>query len=119
LRVLNQLGVCRESVRRVVDPSVSKRASRKPLSIEYGTYKTVKARFWPWLVGKSPDNLLSCSLRGVLDQLGVCRESVRRVVDRVRLPVPKSHFTTPSTSKVVFHSGNTPKVLGIGALAGR
>ena len=23
-----------------------------PLSLEYGTYKTVKARFWPWLSGK-------------------------------------------------------------------
>ena len=27
-----------------------------------GTYKTVRARFWPWLSGKSPYNLLSCSL---------------------------------------------------------
>ena len=23
-----------------------------PLSGEHGTYKTVKARFWPWLLGK-------------------------------------------------------------------
>jgi len=27
-----------------------------PLSSEYGTYKTVKAIFWPCLVGKSPEN---------------------------------------------------------------
>jgi len=33
-----------------------------PLSSEYGTYKTVKARFWPWFSGKDPLNLVSCSL---------------------------------------------------------
>ena len=27
-------------------------SSRGPLSSEYGTYKTVTARFWPWLSGK-------------------------------------------------------------------
>ena len=30
-----------------------------PLSREYGTYKTVKIRGWPWLSGKSPENV-SC-----------------------------------------------------------
>jgi hypothetical protein len=29
------------------------------------------------------------------------------------------HFTTPSTSGVDYHQGNTPKVLGIGAIPGR
>ena len=27
-----------------------------------GAYKPVKARFWPWLSGKSPENLETCSL---------------------------------------------------------
>ena len=33
----------------------------RPLSCEYGTYKRVKARFWPQLSGRLPENLLSCS----------------------------------------------------------
>ena len=28
--------------------------SERPMSSEYDTYKRVKARFWPWLLGKSP-----------------------------------------------------------------
>jgi len=28
-----------------------------PLSSEYGTFITLKARFWPWLSGKGPENL--------------------------------------------------------------
>ena len=31
-----------------------------PLSGERGTYKTVKARFWPWLSGQRRQNLSSC-----------------------------------------------------------
>jgi hypothetical protein len=29
-----------------------------PLSSEYGIYKTVKAIFWPWLSGESPQNVI-------------------------------------------------------------
>ena len=32
----------------------------RPLPSECGTYKTVQARFWPWLSAKSPENMLSC-----------------------------------------------------------
>ena len=28
--------------------------NEEPLPSKYGTYKTVKARFWPWLSNKSP-----------------------------------------------------------------
>ena len=33
--------------------------------VELGTHKTVTARFWPLLSGKSPQNLSSCSLGGL------------------------------------------------------
>jgi len=33
--------------------------SPRSLSSEHGTYQTVKTRFWPWLSGKSPSNVLS------------------------------------------------------------
>ena len=33
-----------------------------PLSSKHGTLKTIEARFWPWLSGKSPQTLSSCSL---------------------------------------------------------
>ena len=35
-----------------------------PMSSEYGTHTTIKARLWPWLAGKRPWNLLKmlCSL---------------------------------------------------------
>ena len=36
--------------------------SSQPLSREYGTCKTVKARFWPELPGKSPEKKKGCSL---------------------------------------------------------
>jgi len=29
---------------------------------EHGTHETVKARFWPWLSGNSPQNRVRCSL---------------------------------------------------------
>ena len=35
---------------------------QRPLSSEHGACKSVRAKFWPWLPGKSPENLSSCSL---------------------------------------------------------
>jgi len=51
-----------------------------PLSSGCGTYKTVTARFWPWLEGKSPENVSSCSLLARKRCMGWARK-----VD-VRLP---------------------------------
>jgi len=34
---------------------------RRPLSSEYGTHKTVKISFRPWLSCKSPSNVSRCS----------------------------------------------------------
>ena len=48
--------------RKGVPSSIFSEAFAVPVSSEYGTYKTVKARFWSWLAGKSPQNVLSCSL---------------------------------------------------------
>jgi len=51
-----------------------------------GTYKTVEARFWPWLSGESPHSVLSCSLfarkwwRGSLLPRELLRRSYRQVL---------------------------------------
>ena len=56
-----------------------------PLPSEYGTHKTVNARFWPWLSGKSPSNLLRCSL---FDQVKPIAENTAAAHDQhYELPV--------------------------------
>jgi hypothetical protein len=54
---LMESGTCAGAVLKV-GPAVD----RESLSSEYGTYETVKARFWPWLSGETPQTLLSGSL---------------------------------------------------------
>ena len=41
-------------------PAANRHALTMPS--EYGTFKTVKARFGPWLYGRSPQNVLGCTL---------------------------------------------------------
>ena len=52
-----------------------------PLSSEYGTYKTVKAGFWPSLAGQSPPNQLSlfAQKRGNILGSGGAEVFIRRV----------------------------------------
>jgi len=66
-----------------------KRCGSYPLSSEYGTYKTVKARFWPWLSGKCPQNLSSCS---VLLDSGNPKHDAGAVLGGVKVnPRPENH----------------------------
>jgi len=63
------------------------------LSSEYGTYTTVKARFWAWLVGKSPEPFSSCSLgRGV---------TTRRVLANTTAPARSPYLRIKD---FVYHS---------------
>ena len=39
-----------------------------PLSSEYGIYKAVKARFWPWLSGKNAQNFSGKSPQNLSDK---------------------------------------------------
>ena len=57
-----------------------------PPSSKYGTCKTVMARFWPRLAGKSPENRFSCSLFGRTRTWWRARLRSR---SRARLPPPE------------------------------
>ena len=39
------------------------------LSSEYGTYKTVKVKFWSWLAGRGPFNIVSFTFGSGEDRL--------------------------------------------------
>ena len=49
----------------------------QPLSSEYGTYKTVKTKFWTWLSNESPEKLLKYSLVARKRNHIVCARSTR------------------------------------------
>ena len=70
--------------------------SISPLSTKFGTCKTVTARFWPWLSGKSPQNRLSCSFfaRGTREGLGSHAEG-GSVGDGAALREPRQHDPVP------------------------
>ena len=77
------------------------------VSSEYGTYTTVKARFWQWLSGDRPRNLLSCSpfarKRTVARPMGP-----RVVLGEIDLagygPVSSIHVLKPQTYRRLCYS---------------
>ena len=58
----------------------SKWRAKEIWSSECGAYMTVKARLWPWPLGKSPSNVLWCSL------FEAAREGIRGSADGVAVP---------------------------------
>ena len=50
----------------------------RPLSSEHGTHKTVKARFWPWLSGTSPQN--------IFEFFPICSEAARSTQTELSFP---------------------------------
>ena len=55
--------------------------SRLPPSSEYGTCKTVTARFWPWLSGQSPYNLSRHAIFA-RERQSTCRSPAKSLVRR-------------------------------------
>ena len=64
----------------------------RPLSSEYGTHKTVTAKFWPWLSGQSPPKLLKvCPL---LSEAVLCTRTT--LEDLIAANIPDKYCVGPS-----------------------
>jgi hypothetical protein len=63
-----------------------------PLSSEYGTHEPVRARFWPWLSGKSLENVWNCSLFARKRHLGAKGRVGGRTTPESWEGSPKSRF---------------------------
>jgi hypothetical protein len=69
-----------------------------PLSSEYGTYKTVRARFWPWLQGESPYFLFRCFLLEINTNFTLKENIIKRNKD-LNLEVEGAHRVQLSTRR--------------------
>jgi len=70
----------------------------------YGTHKTVKAKFWPCILSKNSQHLLSCSL------FARTRQALEVLLGQLRAPLARSlHFGTFSAPSVNYLEGNIAK----------
>jgi len=69
-----------------------------PLSSQYATYHTVKARFWPWLSGESPFKLLHARWDATMERGWTVQEEwlamLRARWQRKPQPLPSEEGTT-------------------------
>ena len=97
--------------RAYLDPQHLPNAAPREINPEHGTHKAVKARFWPWLSGKSPSSLLSCALfaqklfplRSKVVPSSLKRGASPQAVCDEDAPLLRLPITQPTGPKPLYH----------------